>query len=569
LRSFLSNNCSAKIIFISGIKKEIFDTTKTADELFKEFKDIYKKDQQILGFISFGKGSVVGNIEAIAEAFEKIQSSFEDLKNVQYIGASYEGAKIFCNKYSTYKVLDELNIPVPKTIELVYDIHSKKNSKLFSTLNFPLVLKAEDLSGGRGIKYINSLEILKTSLNNLYGLGINKVILSDYLKGIEATFTVFRLGDNFLRLPTSYKADTSTEMIHPDAKVKISGIFTEFNEYFEYVESLMKKYNIYGFFSLQGILTKNNNQYFVKFLEAAPRFTGSTPIMEASLVNFNIFEMLAKWFIDGEIFFGYERRPAIQYSTYIHNHFDTINKLKEKQWIIEAKYEDLSTLQYSEDESKRIRISFYLNNLNELNEKADLIADMCGNKTYRSEINNIFKIFEIEHPLIFENYTKKVLEGNWGSDTIWEFYLSSYLPSKELCSAVFGFPKNGQKFVLTKTERGWEIPGGHIEERENIKDALYREILEEAGLVVNYAMLFGYRKIISNKPLFNKEGKQYPFPISYIPHFIVSFSKDLKKYSGKEVLDRKIFNNNEIVLLDSHVKNIIEIAIANTDRLAS
>jgi hypothetical protein len=324
-----------------------------------------------------------------------------------------------------------------------------------------------------------------------------------------------------------------------------------------------------SFFSLQGILTKNNNQYFVKFLEAAPRFTGSTPIMEASLVNFNIFEMLAKWFIDGEIFFGYERRPAIQYSTYIHNHFDTINKLKEKQWIIEAKYEDLSTLQYSEDESKRIRISFYLNNLNELNEKADLIADMCGNKTYRSEINNIFKIFEIEHPLIFENYTKKVLEGNWGSDTIWEFYLSSYLPSKELCSAVFGFPKNGQKFVLTKTERGWEIPGGHIEERENIKDALYREILEEAGLVVNYAMLFGYRKIISNKPLFNKEGKQYPFPISYIPHFIVSFSKDLKKYSGKEVLDRKIFNNNEIVLLDSHVKNIIEIAIANTDRLAS
>ena len=51
----------------------------------------------------------------------------------------------------------------------------------------------------------------------------------------------------------------------------------------------------------------------------------------------------------------------------------------------------------------------------------------------------------------------------------------------------------GDKIIATRNERGWDIPGGHLEEREEPIDGVRREVEEEAGVsfdrAIPYAIL--------------------------------------------------------------------------------
>ncbi|MCH1536845.1 MAG: NUDIX hydrolase [Candidatus Poseidonia sp.] len=42
--------------------------------------------------------------------------------------------------------------------------------------------------------------------------------------------------------------------------------------------------------------------------------------------------------------------------------------------------------------------------------------------------------------------------------------------------------KGGKVLFVRHPKRGWEIPGGHLEEGESPEDALLRELFEETGL---------------------------------------------------------------------------------------
>lgn len=66
---------------------------------------------------------------------------------------------------------------------------------------------------------------------------------------------------------------------------------------------------------------------------------------------------------------------------------------------------------------------------------------------------------------------------------------------KEEVSAVFLIGFIGEKVIACRNERGWDIPGGHLEEKEELLDGLRREAEEEAGVsfidAIPYAKLFG------------------------------------------------------------------------------
>jgi ADP-ribose pyrophosphatase YjhB (NUDIX family) len=66
---------------------------------------------------------------------------------------------------------------------------------------------------------------------------------------------------------------------------------------------------------------------------------------------------------------------------------------------------------------------------------------------------------------------------------------NTVLPKKELLSAVFLIALDGSKILAIKNERGWEIPGGHIEQGETCEEALIREVTEEAGATFSDAKL--------------------------------------------------------------------------------
>jgi len=57
------------------------------------------------------------------------------------------------------------------------------------------------------------------------------------------------------------------------------------------------------------------------------------------------------------------------------------------------------------------------------------------------------------------------------------------LPSRDRIGAVFLVAFSDGKVLSVRNERGWDVPGGHLEGEENILDGLRREIDEEAGAV--------------------------------------------------------------------------------------
>lgn len=66
--------------------------------------------------------------------------------------------------------------------------------------------------------------------------------------------------------------------------------------------------------------------------------------------------------------------------------------------------------------------------------------------------------------------------------------LNEGLPAQENISAVFLVAFKDGKILAAQNERGWDIPGGHLEGDEDCLAALKREVLEEAGAEVSEAI---------------------------------------------------------------------------------
>lgn len=64
------------------------------------------------------------------------------------------------------------------------------------------------------------------------------------------------------------------------------------------------------------------------------------------------------------------------------------------------------------------------------------------------------------------------------------------MPARELVSAVFLVGFKGGNVLAARNERGWDIPGGHLEEGESLLAGLRREVREEAGATFEKAVPF-------------------------------------------------------------------------------
>ncbi|MFD1032604.1 NUDIX hydrolase [Metaplanococcus flavidus] len=67
-----------------------------------------------------------------------------------------------------------------------------------------------------------------------------------------------------------------------------------------------------------------------------------------------------------------------------------------------------------------------------------------------------------------------------------------YSPPKHIVSAAtIVLNAQGEMLLIKGPRRGWEMPGGQVEEGESLKDAAIRETLEESGIEVEILKFCG------------------------------------------------------------------------------
>ncbi len=114
---------------------------------------------------------------------------------------------------------------------------------------------------------------------------------------------------------------------------------------------------------------------------------------------------------------------------------------------------------------------------------------------------------------------------------------STVLPKNELISAVFLIALNGSKILVTENERGWDIPGGHVEEGETPEEALIREVEEEAGAS------FSNPKLLA---ILGSDKEEYEEKVMLI--YITSNFKLGKFTTSDDVFNREIIEIDDFLL---------------------
>lgn len=118
------------------------------------------------------------------------------------LGAQLEGSKDFAKEF-----MNRHNIPTAK-----HQTFTKENIEdgymFLEQLNSPYVLKADGLAGGKGVLILDSLgeakdELKKMLIDSKFGSASSKVVIEEFLKGIELSVFVITDGNSYKILPSA------------------------------------------------------------------------------------------------------------------------------------------------------------------------------------------------------------------------------------------------------------------------------------------------------------------------------------------------------------------------------
>lgn len=118
--------------------------------------------------------------------------------------------------------------------------------------------------------------------------------------------------------------------------------------------------------------------------------------------------------------------------------------------------------------------------------------------------------------------------------------LADTLPPRELITSAFALAFHEGNFLMTRLhQRGWDIPGGHIDPGETPEATMRREVMEEAAVELGPVHLFGYQRIhlLGDVPA----DYRYPHPDSYQVFYIGRVAKMLPFTPTTEASERACF----------------------------
>ena len=150
---------------------------------------------------------VVGPEDPLVKGIYDFFLNDTELKNIPVIGPSTIGAQLEGSKEFAKEFLFRHNIPTAAydsfTAETV-----EKGCEFLETLQPPYVLKADGLAAGKGVLIIHDLAEAKDELRNMlvhqkFGAASSKVVIEEFLDGIELSCFVLTDGKNYKILPTA------------------------------------------------------------------------------------------------------------------------------------------------------------------------------------------------------------------------------------------------------------------------------------------------------------------------------------------------------------------------------
>jgi phosphoribosylamine--glycine ligase len=150
---------------------------------------------------------VVGPEDPLVKGIFDFFENDSQLKNIPVIGPSKLGAQLEGSKEFAKEFLVKHNIPTA-----AYDSFTKetveKGYAFLETLQPPYVLKADGLAAGKGVLILQDLAVAKAELRNMlvdakFGEASSKVVIEEFLDGIELSCFVLTDGKNYKILPTA------------------------------------------------------------------------------------------------------------------------------------------------------------------------------------------------------------------------------------------------------------------------------------------------------------------------------------------------------------------------------
>lgn len=131
----------------------------------------------------------------------------EELKHVNVIGPSKQGAVLEGSKEFAKEFMERNNVPTAAYKSFTKD-NLKEGMSFIDSLKPPYVLKADGLAGGKGVLIIEHADEAKESLEEMlvgskFGAASNKVVIEEFLDGIEMSIFVMTDGTSYKVMPTA------------------------------------------------------------------------------------------------------------------------------------------------------------------------------------------------------------------------------------------------------------------------------------------------------------------------------------------------------------------------------
>ena len=150
---------------------------------------------------------VVGPEDPLVLGIYDFFKNDKDINHIPVIGPSKIGAQLEGSKEFAKEFLVKHNIPTAR-----YESFTKETveqgCRFLETLHAPYVLKADGLAAGKGVLILSDLEEAKTELMSMlvgakFGQASSKVVIEEFLDGIELSCFVLTDGKSYKILPTA------------------------------------------------------------------------------------------------------------------------------------------------------------------------------------------------------------------------------------------------------------------------------------------------------------------------------------------------------------------------------